>query len=88
MTSDNGDSIERFFGNGTVYLTDRDSVRTLRGHNFDVESMRDKAWGECWITDEIIVALGCDVSPRKAIKGLRKVIAMMESDLTEGKCHT
>jgi hypothetical protein len=70
-----------------VYLTDRDIVRTFRKYNFDVESMRDKAWGECWITDEIIVALGCDVSQRKAIKRLRRVIARMESDSTKGGRH-
>ena len=55
MSSDNIDSVEMFFGNGTVYVTDRNRVRAFEEYNFNVESLRPKSHGEYWVTDEVIV---------------------------------
>ena len=37
MSSDNIDSVEMFYGNGTVYVTDRNRVRAFEEYNFNVE---------------------------------------------------
>ena len=37
MSSDNIDSVETFCGNGTVYVTDRNHVRSFEAYNFDAE---------------------------------------------------
>jgi hypothetical protein len=67
MSSDNIDSVELFFGNGTVYVTDRNRARAFEKYNFNVESLRPKSHGDYWVTDEVIVALGCDVSRKRAL---------------------
>jgi hypothetical protein len=33
-----------------------------RRYNFNVESLRAKSHVEYWVTEEVIIALGCDVS--------------------------
>ena len=81
MSSDNIDSVEMFFGNGTVYVTDRNRVRAFEEYNFNIESLQPKSHGEYWVTEEVIVALGCDVSPKRALKVLRHVVQRIESEM-------
>jgi molybdopterin synthase catalytic subunit len=88
MSSDNIDSVEIFYGNGTVYVSERDQIRTFHEYNFDIESLRSKSHGEYWVTDEIIVALGCDVSRKKALKLLRRVVKRMKSEIEKGRRYT
>ena len=57
-----------------MYVTDRNRVRAFEEYNFNVESLRPKSHGEYWVTDEVIVALGCDVSRKRALKALRHVV--------------
>jgi hypothetical protein len=85
MSSDNIDSVEMFFGNGTVYVTDRNRVRAFEEYNFNVESLRPKSHGEYWVTDEVIVALGCDVSRKRALKALRHVVRKIESEMAKAR---
>ena len=85
MSSDNIDSVEIFYGNGTVYVTDRNRVRAFEEYNFNVESLRPKSHGEYWVTDEVIVALGCDVSRKRALKALRHVVQKIESEMAKAR---
>lgn len=66
MSSENIDSVRRFYGSGTVFIADENAMRSFREYNFDVESLRKKVHGEYWIVDQIVVALGCDVT-REAV---------------------
>lgn len=85
MSSDNTDSVAHFYGNGTVYVAQRDLVKTFEEYNFNVESLRDKAHGDYWITEEVIVALGADVSRKKALKLLRRITRRIEQELVRGR---
>ena len=85
MSSDNIDSVEIFYGNGTVYVTDRNRVRAFEEYNFNVESLRPKSHGEYRVTDEVIVALGCDVSRKRALKALRHVVQKIESEMAKAR---
>jgi hypothetical protein len=85
MSSDNIDSVEMFFGNGTVYVTDRNRVRAFEEYNFNVESLRPKSHGDYWVTDEVIVALGCDVSRKRALKALRRVVQRIEFEMAKAR---
>ena len=85
MSSDNIDSVEMFFGNGTVYVTDRNLVRSFEEYNFNVESLRPKSHGDYWVTDEVIVALGCDVSRKRALKALRRVVQSIKSEMAKAR---
>ena len=85
MSSENIDSFRLFYGNGTVYVSDPNQVRAFNEYNFQVESLRTKSWGEYWVTDEVIVALGCGVSRKKALKALRNVVKRIESEMEKGR---
>ena len=85
MSNDNIDSVEMFYGNGTVYVTDRNRLRTFKEYNFNVESLRPKSHGEYWVTDEVIVALGSDVSRKRALKALRHVAERIESEMEKAR---
>ena len=84
MSFDNIDSVRPFHGNGAVYVTDRNRVRAFEQYNFNVESLRPKSHGEYWVTDEVIVALGCDVLRKRALKALRHVAERIESEMAKG----
>jgi hypothetical protein len=85
MSSDSIDCVEISYGNGTLYVTDRNRVRAFEEYNFDVESLRPKSHGEYWVTDEVIVALGCDVSRKRALKALRRVVQKIESEMAKAR---
>ena len=85
MSSDDIDEVEMFLGNGTVYVTDRNRVRAFEQYNFNVESLRHKSHVEDWVTDEVIVALGCDVSRKRALKLLRRVVQSIESEIAKAR---
>jgi hypothetical protein len=85
MSSDHIDSLEIFYGNGTVYVTDRNRVRSFEEYNFNVESLRPKSHGEYWVTDEVIVALGCDVSRKRALKAPRHVAQSIKSEMAKAR---
>jgi hypothetical protein len=85
MSSDNIDGVRVFYGNGKVYVSGLDQVRAFNEYNFQVESLRTKSWGDYWVTDEVIVALGCDVSRKKALKALRNVVKRIESEMEKGR---
>ena len=62
MRLDSVDSVRNFSGFGPVYVADRNRVREgLHAH------------GGFWVTNEVIVAVGSDVSRKRAIKTLRHV---------------
>jgi hypothetical protein len=68
----------RFYGNGTVYLSDGSDVVKLREHNFDIESLGpDEA--DVWVCDGVVVAFSKYVDPREAAKGLRLIIKRMKA---------
>ena len=85
MSSDNIDSWRLFYGNGTVYISQGDRVREFDEYNFDVESLRAKAWGEYWVTEDVIVALGSEVSKKKALKALRNVIKRIKFKMKKAR---
>jgi hypothetical protein len=74
-----------FDNNGTVYVTDRNRVRSFEEYNFNIESLRPKSHGEYWVTDEVIVALGCDVSRKRALKALRHVAQSIKSQMAKAR---
>jgi hypothetical protein len=79
MRLDNVDSVSNFSGFGPVYVADRKRVRAYRANNFDLDSLHDR--GGFWVTNEVIVALGSDVSRMRAIKTLRHVIKRIEYEI-------
>ena len=85
MGSDNIDSVERFYGNGTVYVAGTERVRTFEEYNFDVESLRTEAYGDYWVTSEVVVALGSEVTRKKALRALRRVVARIEREIEKGR---
>ena len=85
MSSDNIDDVEMFYGNGTVYVTDRNRVRAFEEYNLNVEVLRHKSHVEDWVTDEIIVALGYDVSRKRALRLLRRVVQSIESEIAKAR---
>ena len=68
-----------------MYVTDRNHVRSFEAYNFDAESLRPKSHSEHWVTDEVIVALGCDVSRKRALKALRHVVRKIESEMAKAR---
>jgi hypothetical protein len=82
MTLDNIDSVGNFSGFGPVYVADRNRVRAYRENNFDLESLHER--GGFWVTSEVIVALGSDVSRKRAIKILWHVIKRIEYEIEKG----
>jgi hypothetical protein len=62
-----------------------DQVRTFNEYNFNVESLRNAAHGECWINDGIIVALGSDMSRKKALKVMRQVMKTIKREIEKGR---
>lgn len=83
MSSNNIDSVTDFYGNGAVYVAGPDRVRTF--DEFNVESLRNAAHGDYWVTDEVIVALGSDVSRKRALKMLRRVVQKIEREIKKGR---
>jgi hypothetical protein len=77
--------VPEFYGNCTVYAADGNRVRAFDKYNFNVESSRGKAWGDYWVTDEVIVALGSSVSRKKALKFLRHVVKRIELEMAKAR---
>ena len=84
MRLDSVDSVRNFSGFGPVYIADIKRVRAYRENNFDLEGLHDH--GGFWVTNEVIVALGSDVSRKRAIKTLRHVIKRIEYEIEKGRC--
>lgn len=84
MKYDSIDSVRDFYGNGTVYVADKNRVTVLNEKLFNVESLHPKCDGDYWVANEVIVALGCDVSRKKALEALRLLIKGIESEIEEG----
>ena len=51
---------------------------------FNVESLHPKCDGDYWVANEVIVALGSDVSRKKALDALRFLIKRIESEIEKG----
>ena len=83
MRLHNIDSVGNFSGFGPVYVADRKRVRAYREKNFDLESLHDREG--FWVTNEVIVALGSDVSRKRAIKALRHIIKRIEYEIEKGR---
>ena len=79
MRLDSVDSVRNFSGFGPVYIADIKRARAYRENNFDLEGLHDR--GGFWVTNEVIVALGSDVSRKRAIKTLRHVIKRIEYEI-------
>ena len=84
MSLDNIDSVRNFYGFGPVYVADRKCVRAYRANNFDLQGLHDH--GGFWVTKEVIVALGSDVSRKRAIKTLQHVIKRIEYEIKKWRC--
>jgi hypothetical protein len=83
MSLDNIDGVSTLSGFGPVYVADRRRVRAYRASNFDLASLHDH--GGFWVTSEVIVALGADVSRKRAVKILRHVIKRIEYEIEKGQ---
>lgn len=81
MDPDNIDDVNVFFGNSTVYVADRNQVTTFKKCNFRAENLRDDSHGEYWVINDVIVALGRDVSRKRAVEILRGVITRIEAEM-------
>jgi hypothetical protein len=79
MSWDNIGRVGNFSGFGPVYVADRKRVRGYRANNFDSASLHDR--GSFWVTNEVIVALGSDVSRKMALRVLRRVIRTLEYEI-------
>ena len=75
----NIDSIGTFSKFSPVYVADRKRVRACRENNFVLEGLRND--GGFWVANEVIVALGTDVSRKRAIQTLRHVIRRIEYEI-------
>jgi hypothetical protein len=82
MSLKNLGKIEKFYGNGRVYFANPAKVRAFKEYNFDIERLNGPQGPQYWIVDEIVVALGCGVSRKKA---LQLVIKHIERELSEKK---
>jgi hypothetical protein len=73
---------ERFYGNGRVFIARGSRLLALKKANFEIDRLKDKdgSRGDYWITSEVIVGLGYDVSKPEAVRSLRKVIEVLEAD--------
>lgn len=76
-----------FYGNGAVYVATEGQVKRFSKYNFAVESLSSDA-PEQWLTDGLIVALGCDCALDDAIERLHAVIRRLESRASEGPSVT
>jgi hypothetical protein len=65
-----------------VYVADRKCVGAYRANNFDLQGWHDHG------DDEVIVALGSDVSRKRAIKTLQHVIKRIEYEIESGDADT
>jgi hypothetical protein len=68
----------RFYGNGTVYISDGSQVQKLLEHNFDIESLGPDG-AEVWICDGPAVALSYKLRQKSAVKALKLIIRKIES---------
>ena len=82
MRLNNVDSVKNFSGFSPVYVADRKRVKAYRRNNFDLEGLHDH--GGFWVTNEVTVALGSDVSRKRAIKTPRHIIKRIEYDRKRG----
>ena len=61
----------------------------MKGHSRSTiltsKGPRPKSHGEYWVTDEVIVALGCDVSRKRALKVLRHVVQRIEFEMAKAR---
>jgi hypothetical protein len=73
------DGVGNFSGFGRVYVADRRRVKGYRKSNFDLASLHDR--GSFFVTNEVIVALGSDVSRKMALRVLRRVIRTLEYEI-------
>jgi hypothetical protein len=85
MDSDNIDDVHVFFGNGTVYVAAGNQVATYKKCDFRAENLRDDAHGDYWVTDDVIVALGRDVSRKRAAEILRSVIKRIKVEMKKNR---
>jgi hypothetical protein len=83
MGFDNVDRVGNFSGFGPVYVADRKRVRAYRESNFDLGRLHEH--GGFWVTNEVIVTLGSDVSRTRALKILRYVIRRIEYEIERVK---
>lgn len=69
-----------FYGNGKVFVARGSRHIELNGANFDFERLDDKGGsdGDYWVTSETVVALGFDVSRKRAINALKTIIEVLE----------
>jgi len=81
---DSIDSVRDFYGDGTVYVADKNRVTVLDENLFNVESLHPKCDGDHWVANEVVVALGSDVSRKKALEALRLLIKRIESEIEKG----
>ena len=65
--------------NFTVYVVGTGNVQRFPECNFNAERLDEDTTGDFWITSELIVGLGVDVTGKRAVKLLQKVIEKIEA---------
>src|SRR5260370_15336308 len=67
--------VDGFYGNGTCYVVDADSVHKFRDCNFNLERLDLYSEGpDYWIVDEVVVAFGYGVTAKQGIRALQRLI--------------
>lgn len=81
MTAKDFDAMEVVYGNGTMYIADQNGVATCKERHFKIDSVCFKKDLQYEVKRELIVALGCQVSRRKAVKLPHDVVKKLEWEM-------
>ena len=66
--------VHGFYGNGTCYVVDAESVHRFRECNVSLERIEFDLARDCCITDEVVVVFGDEVSAKQGIRALQRLI--------------
>jgi long-subunit acyl-CoA synthetase (AMP-forming) len=67
-----------FYGNGNVYVIGRNRTCIGNDWGFNVERLRKDLGKDYFISSEVVVGIGSEVLPSRAIKLLYKVIKLIK----------
>jgi long-subunit acyl-CoA synthetase (AMP-forming) len=71
-----------FYGNGNVYVIGRDRTCIGNDWGFAVERLKKELGKDYSISSEVVVGVGEEVTPERAVKLLRKVIKLIRKEVS------
>jgi hypothetical protein len=67
-----------FYGNGNVYVVGKSQTCVGNDWGFNVERLKKDPGKDYFISSEVVVGIGNEVLPRRAVNSLRKVIRLIK----------